>query len=100
MRSGGFAMSTFTLQVQVPEALRDIGYSSEEICRDVPVLLVIKRFREGAISSSKAAHILGLTRREFVDLLGREAIPIYNPTQEQFAAERKAAEQFDEAPGP
>lgn len=93
-------MSTFTLQIQVPEALRDIGYSCEEICRDVPVLLVLKRFREGVISSSKAAHILGLTRREFLDLLGREGISIYEPTQDQIEEERKAVERIEAASRP
>jgi predicted HTH domain antitoxin len=90
-------MSTFTVQVQIPEALRDIGYSSEEICREVPVLLVLKRFRQGVISSGKAAHILGLTRRDFLDLLGREGIPLYDPTNEQFADERKTMEGLEAA---
>lgn len=90
-------MSTFTVQVQVPEALRDIGYTNEEICREVPVLLVLKRFRQGLISSGKAARILGLTRREFLDLLGREGIPIYDPTDEELADERKTVERLEAA---
>jgi predicted HTH domain antitoxin len=90
-------MSTFTVQVQVPQGLREIGYSDEEICRDVPVLLVLKRFRQGAISSGKAARILGLTRREFLDLLAREGIPLYDPSDEQFAAERKTLEGLEAA---
>ena len=80
-------MSTFTVAVKVPEALRDLGYTEEEICREVPVLLVLKRFRQGAISSSKAARILGLSRRDFLDLLAREGIPIYDPTDQQLADE-------------
>ena len=51
-------MSTFTVEVKIPDALRELGYSAEEICREVPALLVIKRFREGQISSGKAAEIL------------------------------------------
>lgn len=90
-------MSTFTVQVQVPEALREIGYSSEEICREVPVLLVLKRFRQGAISSGKAAQVLGLTRRDFLDLLGREGIPIYDPSDDQFAEEQKIIERLEAA---
>ena len=88
-------MSTFMVQVQVPDALREIGYSNEEICREVPVLLVLKRFRQGIISSGKAARILDLTRREFLDLLGREGIPIYDPTDEQFADELKRVERLE-----
>lgn len=88
-------MSTFTVQVQVPEALREIGYSNEEICREVPVLLVLKRFPQGVISSGKAARVLGLTRREFLDLLGREGIPIYDPTDKQFTEECKTIERLE-----
>ena len=32
-------MSTFTLELQLPEALRELGFGDEEICREVPVLL-------------------------------------------------------------
>ena len=56
-------MSMFTVELKVPEAVRELGFSDEEICREVPVLLVLKRFRQGAISSSKGARILGLWRR-------------------------------------
>lgn len=90
-------MNTFTVQVQFPEALRDIGYSDEEIRREVPVLLVLKRFRQGTISSGKAARILGHTRREFLELLGREGIPLFDPTDEQLADERKSVERLEAA---
>lgn len=80
-------MSTFTLEVQLPEALRELGFGDEEIRREVPVLLVVKRFREGAISSGKAARILGMTRREFLEFLGRAGIPIYDPSDEELAQE-------------
>ncbi len=80
-------MSTFTLEVQFPEALHALGFGDEEICREVPVLLVMKRFREGAISSGKAARILGMSRREFLDRLAREGFPIYDPSDDELAQE-------------
>ena len=80
-------MSTFTLEVQLPEALRELGFGDEEICREVPVLLVMKRFREGAISSGKAARILGISRREFLARLAREGLPVYDPTDTELAQE-------------
>jgi predicted HTH domain antitoxin len=73
-------VGTFT--VEVPEALRELGYSDDEMRRAVPVLLVLKRFREGAIASGKAASLLGLSRREFQDLLTSEGIPVYDPTDQ------------------
>jgi predicted HTH domain antitoxin len=80
-------MTTFTVQIQVPSVLRDLGYSDEEIRRDVPVLLVLKRVREGVLSLGKAATVLGLSRRDFLDLLGREGVPIYDPSDLELADE-------------
>jgi predicted HTH domain antitoxin len=80
-------MSTFTVEVKFPEALRELGYSDEEIRREVPTLLVLKRFREGLISSGKAAQMLGLSRRDFLDLLAKERIPIYDPCEADLAGE-------------
>src|SRR5207244_12469693 len=80
-------MSTFTLEVQLPEALHELGFGDEEICREVPTLLVMKRFREGAISSGKAARILGISRRDFLDILAREGSPVYDPTDVELEQE-------------
>ena len=80
-------MSTFTIEVQFPLALRDLGYSDEEIRREVPMLLVLKRFREGVLSSGKAASLLGLSRREFLELLAREGVPLYDPSDQELADE-------------
>ena len=85
-------MGTFT--VEIPEALRELGYSDEEVRREVPVLLVLKRFRQGAVSSGKAASLLGLSRRDFLDLLTREGIPVYDPTDQELADEWKTVRRF------
>ena len=53
----GEEMSSFTLEVQLPEALRELGFGDEKIRREVPVLLVMKRFREGAILSAFASPL-------------------------------------------
>jgi predicted HTH domain antitoxin len=80
-------MSTFSVELRIPEALRELGYSAEEICREVPTLLVLKRFRDGVISSGRAAQILGLSRRDFLDLLAKERVPFYDPSDSDLAAE-------------
>ena len=80
-------MNTFTVELPVPELLTELGYTPEEIRREVPTLLVLKRFRQGTISSGKAAQILGLTRREFLELLAQEGVPLYEPPAAQLAQE-------------
>ena len=88
-------MSTITVQVQIPEALRQLGLSDEDIRREVPVLLVLQRFRQGVISSGKAAQLLGLSRRDFLDLLARERLPVYDPDVQELADELKILERLE-----
>lgn len=87
-------MSAFTVEVQVTEALSELGFTEEDIRREIPRLLVLKRFREGAISSGKAAEVLTISRREFLDLAAREGIPLYNPSEEELAEEFKRVQRL------
>jgi len=82
-------MRSITVEVQIPEALRELGMSDEEIRREVPLLLVLKRFRQGQVSSGKAAELLGISRRDFLDLLAKERVPIYDPGDQELADELK-----------
>jgi predicted HTH domain antitoxin len=91
-------MSQITLQVQVSDAFRELGYSDEELRHEVPVLLVLKRFRQGLISSGKAARILGWSRRDFLDLLSREGMPLYDPSEEELAEECKTVQRLGGGP--
>jgi predicted HTH domain antitoxin len=86
-------MSQITVQVQVSDAFRELGYSDEELRQEVPILLVLKRFRQGLISTGKAARILGWSRRDFLDLLGREGIPLFDPSEEELAEECKKVDE-------
>jgi predicted HTH domain antitoxin len=80
-------VSTFKVEIEVPSELRQFGFSEAEVRRDVPTLLVLKRFSEGAISSGKAAEMLSMTKFQFIDLLGREKIPIINFDDAEIEAE-------------
>lgn len=84
-------MGTHVLEVQVPDSLRELGFTDEEIRLEVPVQLVLKRFRQRTISSGKAAHLLGLTRRDFLDLLAAEGLPLFDPTESELEDEVRAS---------
>jgi predicted HTH domain antitoxin len=88
-------MTTITVQVQIPEALRELGLSDEDIRREVPLLLVLNRFRQGLVSSGKAAQLLGLSRRDFLDLLAKERLPVYDPGDQELADEFKIVRKLD-----
>ena len=91
-------MSQITVQMQVSDAFRELGYSDEELRQEVPILLVLKRFRQRLISSGKAARILGWSRRDFLDLLSREGIPLFDPSEEELAQEWQTAQRFGVGP--
>ena len=54
--------------------------------RDVPTrlreLAVVELFREGRLSSGKAAEILGITRVEFLALLSHLRVPFFDQDPE------------------
>jgi predicted HTH domain antitoxin len=84
-------MSAFTVNVELSEQLSDLGFTPEEVRREVPVLLVLKRFREGVLSSGKAAQMLGISRPKFLELLAREKIAFYDPSPDELAEEFQTA---------
>ncbi len=95
MVSKGNTMRSITVEVQIPEALRELGVSDEEIRREVPILLVLKRFRQGHVSSGKAAQLLGISRPDFLDLLAKERVPIYDPGDQELADEMKSVQKIE-----
>ncbi len=58
----------------------------------------MKRFREGVISSGKAARILGMSRREFLERLARDGFPIYDPTDEELNQELQTVRRIQPTP--
>ena len=75
--------------VQVAPGLTEIvamirGTSADET--------LLKRFRQGTVSSGKGARLLGLSRRDFLELLAREGVPLYDPTDQELQDECKAVE--------
>jgi predicted HTH domain antitoxin len=85
----GVPLAKLAAKVMTGKTLRELGYSDEEIRQDIPVLLVLRRFRQGAISSGKAASLLGMSRRDFLDLLSVEGIPLYDPSDSELEEEMR-----------
>jgi predicted HTH domain antitoxin len=71
-------MSTFKIEIELPSELRQSDYGENEIRREIPTLLSLRRFSEGAITAGQAARILSADRYQFIDLLAREKIPLIN----------------------
>jgi predicted HTH domain antitoxin len=87
-------VSTFTVELKLLEALTALVLDPDEIRREVPLLLVLKKFRDGTISSGKAAEILGMTGRDFLELLAKERVFWYDPSDEEMAEEFKTVQRL------
>ncbi len=83
-------MRTVVMQVSIPEVLFSFGVGKEEVQRKIKKWMVISLFREGRISSGKAGSLLGLSRREFLDLLDVEGIAYFDYSTEELEEEFKA----------
>jgi predicted HTH domain antitoxin len=83
-------MDTMALEVPLPKELVSmLGFSPAQTVQTIQEFLVIGLYREGQISSGKAAELLGMTKREFIRLLARKGIPYFDYSSEELAEEFK-----------
>lgn len=71
-------MSTVEMRVELPA-----GLSQEE----AKLLLAVKLFEVGKVSVGQAAKIAEISKRAFLDLLGRYGIPVFNDSPEDLRRE-------------
>ncbi|NJM07048.1 UPF0175 family protein [Candidatus Gracilibacteria bacterium] len=70
-------MSSF--QITYPPALLTVVQQSpEQLERLAREALLVRLYDLGELSSGKAAELLGITRREFLDLLGAYHVSIFD----------------------
>jgi predicted HTH domain antitoxin len=79
-------MSTisFELEEDVVALLRQ---SNQPVERAVRELIVLELYRRGAISSGKAAQLLGMSRGEFIHYALRMGIPYFAMTEDEWKTE-------------
>jgi len=70
-------MST-TLRIELPQSL------SEDEAR---LLFAVKLFEVGKVSLGQAAKMAELSKRAFLELLGRYGVPVFNYSPEELRSE-------------
>lgn len=66
-----------TIHIDLPESiLLSTGQSQEEFVREAKLLLALKLFELGRMSSGRAAEICGLPRIDFLLAAGRSGIAV------------------------
>jgi predicted HTH domain antitoxin len=63
-------------KIEVPEQLLRILSAPGPAGRDVVLSAVIELIREGRISLGRGAEILGMSRVQLIDELGRRKVPL------------------------
>lgn len=93
-------MSTLNVSLQLPrDLLGALDVPEEQVERRLREMIALQLFREGRISSGKAAELLGISKLEFVQLLARYGLPYSTETPGELAAEARTLEQLLELRG-
>jgi predicted HTH domain antitoxin len=77
-----------SLTIEIPEdVLLATGQSREEFLREAKLLLAVKLFELGRLSSGKAAQLCGIGRVDFLLTVGRMGIPVADLDEEEMKRE-------------
>lgn len=74
-------MSKVNIQIEVPDELHGTDLEEKFLSTAQEVLqeqIVLRLFEKGEISSGYAAHLLRMTRYDFIEMLGKRGIPVIN----------------------
>jgi len=73
-----------TVQIEIPEeVLISLKETPETVARELRILAAVKLFELGKLSSGRAAQLAGMSRVEFLMLLGRYQVSPFPLTTEQ-----------------
>jgi predicted HTH domain antitoxin len=72
-------MSTISLELE-EDVVALLRQSNQPVERAAREFIVLELYRRGAISSGKAAQLLGMSRVEFIQYASRLGIPCYSMT--------------------
>ncbi len=86
-------MTLKTIQIGLPSDVLDkLSTTYQDSADLIKEAAVLELYREGKISSGKAAEILGMERFEFIKYAGMKGIPFIRITPEELEEEVKILE--------
>jgi predicted HTH domain antitoxin len=86
-------MSTISLDLE-EDVVALLRQSNQPVERAARELIVLELYRRGAISSDKAAQLLGMSRVEFIQYASRLGIPYFTMTEDEWKNERTQSQRL------
>ncbi len=74
-------------ECEIPDGVFDEHFPEDLFVQELKEEAIMKLFTADRISSGYAARLLGVTRREFFDLLHQQGMPFAQYTEADFAAD-------------
>ena len=68
------------LDADLVAVLEEVGRPGKDAVRE---LIVMELYREGLISSGKAAELLGVSRMDFIQCAAQRGVPYFNMSREE-----------------
>jgi predicted HTH domain antitoxin len=81
------------LKLDLPPDLLEVLERLGDPRQAIKECVVLELYRRGEISTGKAAELLGISYRQFLDLLARHKIPIFRYSPEELEEEIRAMEE-------
>jgi predicted HTH domain antitoxin len=80
---------------EVPDELFDEQFREEAFLRQLKEDAVVRLFDRGRISSGYGASLLGMTRRDFLELLQKRGVPFVRYTQEDLRKDLQTMQEVE-----
>lgn len=75
-----------TVAIDIPdEIFISLKETPAELAHDIRLAAAVRFYELGKLSSGRAAELAGLSRVNFLHVLGRYGVPIFEMTQEELA---------------
>ena len=74
-----------TIVVELPDQAADVDE------KEVRMIVAAKLFEQGKLSSGRAAEIVGISKREFIETVGRYGVSIFGTRPEELELELENA---------
>lgn len=80
------------VKLDLPPDLLKLLQEMGDVQQAIKECVVLELYRRGEISTGKAAKFLGMSYRQFIDLLAKHKIPIFHYSPEELEEELRTME--------